>query len=88
MVKDGGLDICETLLKDQKYADAVDIIGLHYPNDFQDFSASLSQEFYRNQRRLWTSCNKKPCCLPENLGTTSFQEAPPPSARGSFLEEA
>ena len=40
VVKDGGLDICNTLLNDKKYADAVDIIGLHYPTDFQDFSAS------------------------------------------------
>jgi len=39
VVKDGGLDVCTTLLNDKKYADAVDIIGLHYPNDFQDFSA-------------------------------------------------
>ena len=43
MVKDGGLDICNTLLNDKKYADAVDIVGLHYPNDFQDFSATKLQ---------------------------------------------
>ncbi|CAK9054683.1 unnamed protein product [Durusdinium trenchii] len=50
VVKDGGLDICETLLKDQKYADAVDIIGLHYPNDFQDFSACQ-----RLNKPIWAS---------------------------------
>mmetsp|Transcript_16415 Transcript_16415/g.38937 ORF Transcript_16415/g.38937 Transcript_16415/m.38937 type:complete len:903 (-) Transcript_16415:167-2875(-) len=39
VVKDGGLDICDKLLKDKPYADAVDIVGLHYPSDFADFSA-------------------------------------------------
>ena len=40
MVKDGTLDICNELLKDKAYADAVDIVGLHYPSDFADFSVT------------------------------------------------
>lgn len=50
VVKDGGLDICNTLLNDKKYADAVDIIGLHYPTDFQDFSACQ-----RLEKPIWAS---------------------------------
>ena len=42
MVKDGDLVICADLQKDKAYADAVDVVGLHYPSDFQDFSASRS----------------------------------------------
>lgn len=53
VVKDGGLDVCTTLLNDKKYADAVDIVGLHYPNDFQDFSATkLSQQHSRHSLSL------------------------------------
>ena len=40
VVKDGTLDICTELLKDKAYADAVDIVGLHYPSDFADFSVA------------------------------------------------
>ena len=40
VVKDGTLDICSELLKDKAYADAVDIVGLHYPSDFGDFSVT------------------------------------------------
>ncbi|CAE7023212.1 galc [Symbiodinium natans] len=39
VVKDGDMGICNDLLKDKAYADAVDIVGLHYPSDFADFSA-------------------------------------------------
>lgn len=38
VVKDGGSDICDDLANDKAYADSVDIIGLHYPTDFQDYS--------------------------------------------------
>lgn len=42
VVKDGGSDICNDLANDQAYADAVDIIGLHYPSDFKDYSVCQS----------------------------------------------
>jgi len=42
VVKDGGADICDDLAKDKAYADAVDIIGLHYPSDFKDYSVCHS----------------------------------------------
>ena len=40
VVKDGDMGICNDLLKDKAYADAVDIVGLHYPSDFADFSVA------------------------------------------------
>ena len=41
VVKDGNLAICDDLLKDKAYADAVDIVGLHYPSDFGNFSVPV-----------------------------------------------
>lgn len=42
VVKDGGNDICNDLAKDKAYRDAVDIVGLHYPSDFKDYSVCQS----------------------------------------------
>ena len=39
VARDGGADICNALAKDPEYAAAVDIIGLHYPSDFDSFDA-------------------------------------------------
>jgi galactosylceramidase len=38
VAKDGGADICDSMHADPKYAATVDIIGLHYPSDFNDYS--------------------------------------------------
>ena len=38
VAKDGGADICDTLKKDPAYAKTVDIIGLHYPSDYSDYT--------------------------------------------------
>ncbi|CAE7706485.1 galc [Symbiodinium pilosum] len=50
VVKDGDIGICNDLLKDKAYADAVDIVGVHYPNDFADFSAC-----HQLAKPLWAS---------------------------------
>ena len=39
VAKDGGSDICNTLLADKDYADAIGIIGLHYPSDYANYDA-------------------------------------------------
>ena len=39
VAKDGGADICSDLAKNKAYADAVNIIGLHYPSDFANYEA-------------------------------------------------
>lgn len=33
VAKDGNSQICDDLHEDQEYADAVSVIGLHYPSD-------------------------------------------------------
>ncbi|EGD72245.1 galactocerebrosidase [Salpingoeca rosetta] len=50
VAKDGGADICNTLAKDKSYADAVSVIGLHYPSDFSDYS-----QCYALNKPLWAS---------------------------------
>eukprot|EP01064_Diplonema_japonicum_P022994 TRINITY_DN3336_c1_g1_i1.p1 TRINITY_DN3336_c1_g1~~TRINITY_DN3336_c1_g1_i1.p1 ORF type:complete len:825 (+),score=228.69 TRINITY_DN3336_c1_g1_i1:51-2477(+) len=42
VAKDGGADICTTLQQDPAYAKTVDIIGLHYPSDYSDYSVCHS----------------------------------------------
>ena len=39
IAKDAGADICRELAADPEYSNAVDVIGLHYPSDFADYSA-------------------------------------------------
>lgn len=39
VAKDGGADICDAMLADPEYAKSIDIIGLHYPSDFADYTA-------------------------------------------------
>ena len=49
--KDGGSDICNDMAKDPAYDDAVDIVGLHYPSDFADYSTchSLKKPFWASE---------------------------------------
>lgn len=42
VAKDGGADICTAMAKDPAYAKTVDIIGLHYPSDYKDYSVCHS----------------------------------------------
>jgi galactosylceramidase len=42
VAKDGGADICDSMKKDPAYAKTVDIIGLHYPSDFEDLKTCHS----------------------------------------------
>jgi galactosylceramidase len=42
VAKDGNKDICDDLAKDPEYAKAIDIIGLHYPNDYDNYSTCHS----------------------------------------------
>ena len=51
VAKDGGADICATLQKDPAYADAVDIIGLHYPSDYSNYSDchALNKPFWSSE---------------------------------------
>ena len=50
VAKDGGADICDTLTKDPAYAKTVDIIGLHYPSDYNDYSTC-----HKLGKPLWAS---------------------------------
>ena len=38
VAKDAGWDICDKLAADPEYAQAVDVIGLHYPTDFHSYA--------------------------------------------------
>jgi len=38
VAKDGGSDICDEMAKDPGYVDAIGVVGLHYPSDFDDYS--------------------------------------------------
>ena len=42
VAKDGNADICNDLAKDPDYAKAIDIIGLHYPSDYNNYSVCHS----------------------------------------------
>eukprot|EP01052_Picozoa_sp_SAG31_P018713 SAG31_NODE_1337_length_8738_cov_2.840954_4_plen_448_part_00 len=42
VAKDGGADICNDMAKDPAYDAAVDIVGLHYPSDFNDYTTCHS----------------------------------------------
>ena len=47
---DGGSDICEDLVKNESYAANVDIIGLHYPSDYDNYSLCYSLD-----KPIWSS---------------------------------
>ncbi|XP_065185035.1 galactocerebrosidase-like isoform X2 [Sycon ciliatum] len=51
VAKDGGADICNSMATDKAYADAVDVIGLHYPSDFSNFSLchSFNKPFWASE---------------------------------------
>lgn len=42
VAKDGDKTICDDMAKDAEYAAAIDIIGLHYPSDFANYSVCHS----------------------------------------------
>jgi len=42
VAKDGWADICANLASDPEYAAAVDVVGLHYPDDFVDYAVCHS----------------------------------------------
>ena len=50
VAKDGGRDICDDLAANASYADAIGVVGLHYPSDFDDYSAC-----HALQKPLWAS---------------------------------
>ena len=51
VAKDGGADICNSMAQDKAYADAVSVIGLHYPSDFSNFSLchSFNKPFWASE---------------------------------------
>jgi galactosylceramidase len=51
VAKDGGSDICDTMAADPAYEKAVDIVGLHYPSDFKNYSVchSLHKPFWASE---------------------------------------
>lgn len=51
VAKDGGSDICTDMAKDPAYKEAVDIIGLHYPSDYSDYTTchSLDKPFWASE---------------------------------------
>jgi galactosylceramidase len=42
VAKDGDKSICDDMAKDAEYAAAIDIVGLHYPSDFDNYSVCQS----------------------------------------------
>ena len=50
VAKDGYRDICDEVILDKKYEEAVDIIGLHYPSDFDNYTVCQSLE-----KPIWAS---------------------------------
>ena len=50
VAKDGGADICTDMKKDPKYAATVDIVGLHYPSDFDNYD-----ECHSLDKPVWAS---------------------------------
>lgn len=50
VAKDGDRDICDEVLLDPDYEKAVDIIGLHYPNDFDNYTVCHSLK-----KPIWAS---------------------------------
>lgn len=50
VARDGGSDICDDLAKDKAYADAVSIIGLHYPSDYSNYD-----NCYKLNKPIWAS---------------------------------
>ncbi|EDQ89733.1 uncharacterized protein MONBRDRAFT_480, partial [Monosiga brevicollis MX1] len=50
VARDGGADICDDLAKDPDYNAAVDIIGLHYPSDYSNYSTC-----YNLSKPIWAS---------------------------------
>ena len=42
VAKDGDASICDDLAKDADYAKAIDVIGLHYPSDYKNYSTCHS----------------------------------------------
>eukprot|EP00039_Didymoeca_costata_P019847 m.339152 g.339152 ORF g.339152 m.339152 type:complete len:813 (+) comp18686_c0_seq1:84-2522(+) len=51
VAKDGGADICQDMAADPEYAAAIDIIGLHYPSDYNNYSLchSLNKPFWASE---------------------------------------
>ena len=52
VAKDGSDSICGDLVKDPEYAKAVDIIGLHYPSDFDATNYSTCHSL---NKPVWAS---------------------------------
>jgi len=50
VAKDGGSEICDDMAKDKPYNDSIDIIGLHYPSDFNNLSVCKSLH-----KPIWSS---------------------------------
>ena len=50
VAKDGYRDICDELKLDPEYQEAVDIIGLHYPSDYDNYTTCHSL-----QKPIWAS---------------------------------
>eukprot|EP00911_Craspedida_sp_UC1_P000081 UC1_evm1s67 len=50
---DAGADICTDMLNDPEYANAVGVIGLHYPNDF--YPASFYEPCHATGKPIWAS---------------------------------
>eukprot|EP01060_Flectonema_neradi_P019629 TRINITY_DN2686_c0_g1_i1.p1 TRINITY_DN2686_c0_g1~~TRINITY_DN2686_c0_g1_i1.p1 ORF type:complete len:815 (+),score=136.15 TRINITY_DN2686_c0_g1_i1:200-2644(+) len=50
VARDGGADICTDLKKDPSYNKSIDIIGLHYPSDYANYSECDSLE-----KPVWAS---------------------------------
>eukprot|EP00055_Hartaetosiga_balthica_P002301 m.3499 g.3499 ORF g.3499 m.3499 type:complete len:823 (+) comp2079_c0_seq1:3832-6300(+) len=50
VAKDGDSSICDDLAKDKDYADAVSVIGLHYPSDFSNYD-----NCYALNKPIWAS---------------------------------
>mmetsp|Transcript_100821 Transcript_100821/g.291519 ORF Transcript_100821/g.291519 Transcript_100821/m.291519 type:complete len:867 (-) Transcript_100821:147-2747(-) len=59
IAKDGDAHICNEMAKDKDYADAVGVVGLHYPSDYTSLKACRDIGFGLNGQRggkpIWSS---------------------------------
>jgi len=58
VAKDGGKDICDDMAKDKDYADAIGVVGLHYPSDYDNYTNCRAIGFGndgKDSKPIWSS---------------------------------
>jgi len=56
VAKDGGADICDEMAKDKEYAEAIGVVGLHYPSDYSNYEICRKIGFgVKGGKPIWSS---------------------------------